>query len=111
MKVYQKELILISYPFSDLHNRKVRPALVISNDIFNKKSTDCILVPLTSMIKKELHSIIITQKNLEKGKLIKISRIKVDKIFSIDKSLIQMKIGKINDETFNEVKKELINLI
>ena len=111
MKIYQKELILISYPFSDLQNKKVRPALVLSNDLFNRKSNDCILVPLTSVIKEEPYSVLINQNNLDKGKLIKISRIRVDKIFSVDKNLIRIKIGKISDETFQKVKREFLSLI
>jgi len=111
MKIYQKEIILISYPYSDLENKKVRPALVISNDYFNKKSDDCILVPLTGVIKDEPFSILVNQQNLEAGKLLKISRIRVDKIFSVKKSLIIMKIARINKETFEKVKKEFVDLI
>lgn len=111
MKINQKDLILLSYPFSNLETKKVRPALVLSNDSFNKKSDDCLLVPLTSVIKKESYSVIINSNNLKAGKLIKISRIRVDKIFSIDKKLIYMKIGKINDETFEKVKKEFLSLV
>ena len=33
MKVNQKEIILVSYPFSDLEGKKVRPAIIISNDV------------------------------------------------------------------------------
>lgn len=111
MKIYQKELVLISYPFSNLLYKKVRPALVISNDLFNKKSKDCILVPLTSNITEEPYSVIINQNNLEAGKLIKISKIRIDKIFSIEKNLIHMKIGKLNDETFDKVKNGFFSLI
>ena len=111
MKIYQKDLILLSYPFSNLENKKVRPALVLSNDFFNKKSDDCILVPLTGVIKDEPYSIIISQNNLEVGKLIKVSRIRVDKIFSIEKNLIYMKIGKLDNKTFEKVKEEFFKLI
>lgn len=111
MKIYQRELILISYPFSDIQNKKVRPALVLSNDLFNKKSDDCILVPLTSVVKEEPYSVLINQNDLDEGKLIKISRIRVDKIFSIEKDLIYMKIGRINNKTFGKVKKEFLNLV
>ena len=111
IKINQKDLVLLSYPFSNLEDRKVRPALVISNDLFNRKSQDCILVPLTSVIKNEPYSIIINQENLRDGKLIKTSRIKVDKIFSIQKDLIKMKIGGLDEETFGKVKREFFNLI
>ena len=45
----QKEIVLLPYPFSDLEGSKVRPAIVVSNDFFNKKSADCIAVPLTTV--------------------------------------------------------------
>jgi len=111
MKVNQKDLVLISYPFSDLETKKVRPALILSNDIFNKKSDDCIAVPLTSIIKQEPYSVLIDKGDLESGRLLKISRIRVDKIFSIEKDLIEMKIGKIHQEIFNKVKQEFFKLI
>lgn len=69
------------------------------------------MVPLTSVIKKEPYSITIDSKDLAEGKLLKISRIKTDKIFSIEKSLIKMKIGKINKNTFEKVKKEFCSLV
>ena len=84
---------------------------VISNDLFNRKSDDCILVPLTTIIKDEPYSIIINQRELEEGKLLKQSRIRIDKIFSIEKGLIKIKIGRINKETFNRVKNEFFKLV
>ena len=111
IKINQKDLILLSYPFSNLKEMKVRPALVISNNIFNNKSEDCILVPLTSVIKNEPYSIIINQENLNEGKLIKTSRIRVDKVFSVQKNLIKMKIGVLNEDIFERVKKEFFSLI
>ena len=46
MIVNQKEIVLLPYPFTDLKGAKVRPVLIISNNLFNKKSEDCITVPL-----------------------------------------------------------------
>ena len=107
MNLKQKELVLLPYPFSDQEGTKVRPALVISNNSFNKKSEDCIMVPLTSVIKEVPYSVLINQENLSSGKLLKPSRIRVDKIFTIRQSLVRMKIGVINDNTFKEIKAEL----
>ena len=64
MQINQKELVLLPYPFSDLERTKVRPALVVSNNSFNKKSEDCVMVPLTSVLKEEPYSVIIQQENL-----------------------------------------------
>jgi len=41
MEIQQKELVLLPYPFSNMEGTKVRPALIVSNNLFNKKSDDC----------------------------------------------------------------------
>jgi mRNA interferase MazF len=111
MKVFQKEIVLIPYPFSNLEEKKVRPAIVISNNAFNKKSDDCLLAPLTSIIKDEPYSILIDQKDLYSGKLIRISRIRLDKLFVIEKDKVVFKIGILSEQTFNKVKKEFYTII
>ena len=110
MNINQKEVVLLPYPFSNLEGIKVRPGLVVSNNQFNRKSDDCIMVPLTTVIKNEPYSIIIDSENLSSGKLIKQSRIRTDKIFSIEKSLIRMKIGTLNDNSFDKVNKEISSM-
>ena len=69
MKFEQGEIILISYPFSNLENKKIRPAIVVSNNYLNQNSYDCILIPVTSVIKDESYSILIEQKDLFSKKL------------------------------------------
>ena len=103
----QKELVLLPYPFSDKAGSKVRPAIIVSNDNFNQKCPDCVMVPLTTVIKDEPFSLIINQDDLESGKLLKPSRIRIDKIFTINKNLIIMKIGNLNNKTFDKIKSEL----
>ena len=103
----QKELVLLPYPFSDQGGTKVRPAIIISNDTFNKRCEDCIMVPLTTVIKNEPFSLLINQDSLESGKLLKQSRIRIDKIFTIKKNLVMMKIGKINNDLLIRIKSEI----
>ncbi len=103
----QKELVLLPYPFSDQGGSKVRPAIIISNDNFNKRCEDCIMIPLTTVIKDEPFSLVINQDSLESGKLLKQSRVRIDKIFTIKKNLIIMKIGKINDKALERIKIEI----
>lgn len=110
MNVCQKELILLPFPFSNLEDKKVRPAIVISNNFFNKKGEDCLIVPLTTVMKEEPYSILLKQENLVYGKLIKDSRVRADKITSIEKNLILLKIGAINDLTFKKIQQEIHKL-
>ena len=110
MEIKQKDVVLLPYPFTDLKGKKVRPALIVSNDIVNNKSKDCIMLPLTSVIKDEPYSIVISQDDLRSGQLIKSSRIKIDKIFTVEKKLIVMRIGTLRDNTFEKVKAELLTV-
>ena len=103
----QKELVLLPYPFSDQVGTKVRPAVIISNDAFNKRCEDCVMAPLTTVIKDEPFSLLMNQDSLDSGKLLKQSRVRIDKIFTIKKSLIMMKIGKINTEMLIKIKSEI----
>lgn len=93
MKLFQGDLVLISYPFSDFSKSKVRPALVISKNKLNHSSKDFIAVPITGIIKKEDFSIIINSSDLVKGNLIKESRIRFDKVFCVSSKLVLGKIG------------------
>ena len=110
MQINQKEVVLLPYPFSNFEGMKVRPALVVSNESFNKKSADCIMVPLTTVIKDEPYSIIIDNADMDSGELVKQSRIRADKIFSVEKNLVTMKIGIIKDKTFDKVKAEIFRM-
>ena len=107
MRFEQKDIVLIPYPFTDQKGVKIRPAIIVSNNIFNMKCQDCIAVPLTSVIKNESYSLIINQDDLESGRLIRQSRARIDKLFAVNKSLITRSVGKINDETFSRIRKEL----
>ena len=101
---------MLSLPFSDLTSSKVRPVIVISDDSHNKRSEDMIVVPMTANLKIAEYTLLVTNKDLESGKLIKDSKIKTDRIFSISQKVIKMKIGKIKGEVMKKVKEELLKL-
>ncbi|MBI4149242.1 type II toxin-antitoxin system PemK/MazF family toxin [Candidatus Woesearchaeota archaeon] len=111
MKVSQKDLVLLPYPFTDLERKKVRPALVISNDACNTRSADCMMVPLTTVMNDDPYSVIIEQKDLCSGTLIKQSRIRADKVFTVEKNKIIMKIGVLSDNVFDKIRLEIIKIV
>ena len=100
----QRDIILLNFPFSNLKQSKVRPAIILSNNKHNKKSDDIVVVPLTSNLQQTDYDMLISNKNLEKGNLIVNSRVKVDRIFSVDKKLVKIDIGRIDKQTFSKIK-------
>ena len=104
MKVEQRDIILIHFPFSDLSGTKVRPALVISNNTYNSQNLDVIVLALTSNLSKSPFKVYIENKDLEKGNLPVKSAIRVDKPFSISQTKVLKIQGKVNYPKFEDVK-------
>ena len=46
--ILQRDIVLLTFPFSDLKSSKIRPAIVLSNDEYNSQFEDFVAVPLTS---------------------------------------------------------------
>jgi len=109
--INQRDVILLSFPFSDLKSSKVRPTIVLSKTSYNKKHDDFIAVPLTTNLRKEQYSLVLTNKEMESGHLILDSRIKVDRIFSVSKKLTRMRIGQVRQDTFEKIIDVLLELL
>ena len=109
--ISQRDVVLLSFPFSDLRSSKVRPAVVLSNDRYNRRSEDFVAVPLTSNIKLRDYAILITNDELESGNLIVDSKVKVDRVFSVSQKLVRMKIGRVKLEIHEKITKLLFELL
>lgn len=107
MNVNQRDVILLPVPFSDQTIRKMRPAIVVSNDHINSTTDDIMFVPLTSLLKDAPYSILITDNDLIGGRLAAPSRVRADKIFTAHKSLIARKIGVIKHQVLASIKQEI----
>lgn len=83
----------------------------MSNEDYNKKFGDFIAIPLTSNMKLRNHTMVISNRELESGKLIVASQAKVDKIFSVEQSLIQKKIGRVKKNIHENLKQILLEII
>ena len=93
------DIALLKFPFSDGTAFKKRPALVI-NDF---KDGDIIVCRITSQIYKSKQDVIVV--NWEKAGLRLPSVIRVHKIATLDKGMVEMIIGKIDESTFKKVKR------
>ncbi len=107
----QGEIVVVPFPFSDLSNIKQRPVLILSKDSNNKNSDDIITCGITSNLKDIQYSVLIENGDLEMGNIPTKSRIKVDKLFTLDKKIIKKKVAKINKTTLSKVKEKFFELM
>ncbi|MEM3154880.1 MAG: type II toxin-antitoxin system PemK/MazF family toxin [Candidatus Woesearchaeota archaeon] len=107
----QGDVVLVPVPFTDLKEAKQRPALVISNDAHNSKVEDVVVCGITSNIKDEEYSIILEQKDMAEGDIHFLSRIKADKLFTLQKTIIKRKLGKVNKSILERTKQEVQKLV
>ena len=107
----QGDILLIPIPYSDLTSNKKRPVLVLSNDEYNTKTEDIIVVAITSNITSKEYSILISNKDLQEGNLQVNSCIRVDKIYTLSQSIVIKKFGAVKPEIINNVKEKLRKLI
>ena len=111
LKLSQRDIILIWFPFSDLAGSKVRPALVISNDIYNEGSLDAVVVALTSNTSRSPYKVVITHSDLEHGRLPVVSAVRCDKPFSVLRSKTLKVQGRLSEEKFKTVQQTIATLL
>jgi mRNA interferase MazF len=109
--IFQRDIVLLTFPFFNLESSKVRPAIVLSNDKYNRRSEDFVAVPLTSDLKLRDYAILVTNNELESGNLIVDSKVKVDRVFSVSQRLVRMKIGRIKAEVHEKITRMLFELL
>jgi|SRR3990170_1654496 len=106
----QGAIVLIPFPFTDLTTTKKRPVLVLSKTEYNMKSEDFICCGITSNPRNVQHSVAIRSRDLSAGRLPKPSRIRVDKVFTLEKSLTIRSLGKVKSAVFEKVRQEFYQL-
>lgn len=107
----QRDIVLVPFPFSDQSGEKIRPALIISNDHFNRTSDDVIVCAVTSNFKFLEYSVILNQADIENGILYERSAVKIENIFKMQKSLIIKTIATIKKTAFLKVITSISSLI
>jgi mRNA interferase MazF len=109
--INQRDIILIPFPFSDLSESKVRPALVVSNNTYNSQSLDIVVTAITSNLSPNPYKVFIDRKDLEGGFLPVKSAVRVDKPFSFLQGKVLKTLGTITTQKFDEVMVSLQNIL
>ena len=100
------DIVLVSFPFTDLSSSKRRPALVISPDSFNELGQDVVLVAITSQ-EPDDNAVTIEQHDCVDGGLPKRSFVKVAKLFTVHSTLVLRKMCTLRGEKLDDVLLEI----
>ncbi len=107
MPYRQGDIVLVSFPFTDLTSSKRRPALVLSPDSFNATGEDLVLAAVTSRITDDLHAVRLWRGDFAAGGLPRPSVVKPTKPFTMHSSLIAKRIGALRTDKMEEILRSL----
>lgn len=104
------DIVLLAYSFTDLSATKVRPALVISPNLYNQSGQDAVFILITTnTARRSQYDIIIlrTHPEFSLTGLRYDSAIRTDKIFALSKNLVTITLGRSGQQMQREVEKQL----
>src|SRR3989344_3402235 len=107
----QGELLWIRFPYSNLAESKIRPAVTVSNDSYNQQNQDIVVCAITSNLKETPYSLPLDNHHLTQGQLAIKSRIRADKILQINKQLALKSFGRIDDKTHDQLIAKIKTLV
>ncbi|TAN42578.1 MAG: type II toxin-antitoxin system PemK/MazF family toxin [Nitrospirae bacterium] len=106
----QRDVVLIPIPFTDLTSQKKRPAVIVSSDSYNATHEDIVVVALTSNIEPRDFSVSVTSDDLEVGILKVPSIIRVDKIYTLNKTIVVQVFGRVTHDILRKINEHLLVL-
>jgi len=102
------DIVLFPFPYTDLTNRKVRPCLVLSNEM----KEDILLCQITSTkVSKDSFSVNLKNNETISGTLSVDSLIRTNMLFTANKQQIHKKVCSIKKDTYLKVINQIIKLI
>jgi len=103
------DVVLLSYPFTNLRGVKVRPALIVSPNNINQGSDALFMLITSNTDRRSEYEVSVVQSHPEfiGTGLLKDSVIRVGKLMMLEKSLVQCRIGALGPTLKTAVEKEL----
>jgi mRNA interferase MazF len=100
----QGDIVLIPVPFTDLSSQKRRPVIVISNDEYNHRSPDMVVVAMTSNPIPVPYSFTITSGELVQGALNRPGTVRIDKVYTLEQTLAVKIFGRVDSATLDRIR-------
>jgi mRNA interferase MazF len=97
----------VNFPFSDLSQTRRRPALVLAA----LQGNDLILCQITSQAREDRYSVPLDTGDFVSGGLSQISRIRPNRLFTADSSIVVYRAGQVSTAKLKEVHETLIRIL
>jgi mRNA interferase MazF len=107
----QGDIALIPIPFTDLSSQRRRPVIVVSNDAYNRKTRDIVVVAMTSNPSATDYGFMITSSDLVQGTLNRPGKVRVDKIFTLSQSIVVRTFGRVNSDVLDKIRDNLQDVV
>lgn len=106
VKYGKGEVVIFQFPFSDTGDSKKRPSLVVAT----LKGDHVILAQITGQPRPDSDLLDLKSKDFQLGGISRDSFIRPSILFTVHKSKINYKAGKIKQEKIREVEKKLCEI-
>ena len=105
-KPVKGSVVVIAFPFSDLSQKKRRPALVVAD----LPGDDLILCQITSHRGNDPNAVKIDDADFTIGGLQRISYVRIGKLFTADRQLILYAAGELTSDCMSAIMSSIIAL-
>jgi len=100
-------VVLVRFPFSDLSQTKLRPALVVAN----AGRDDWVLCQITSKSYSDIRAVQIRNQDFSEGSLALVSYARPGKIFTANFSLMVASVGTLKKEILEKIVEAIVKLL
>ena len=100
-------VVLVTFPFSDLSQSKLRPAVVLAD----VGRGDWILCQITSNSYGDSQAITLTNANFDTGSLLVASYARPGKLFTANSNLMVRQVGTLKADMLKQIVETVINIL
>jgi mRNA interferase MazF len=107
--IQRGDVVLLSFPFTDLSGTKVRPAILVSDDSFNRQGDDGVFVCITTQKYQTPFDLSVTKSSssFRATGLKENSTVRVSKIMCLDKGLVRRRLGSADSVLMKKIQSAL----
>lgn len=100
-------VVLVPFPFSDLSQSKLRPAVVLAD----ARKGDFVLCQITSKAYADAHAIELTNASFSTGSLRVVSYARPAKLFTANRSLMVSQVGELTEDSLKQIAEAVVELL